>query len=346
MSSQRIPTRAEIDPRYTWNAESVFPNIEAWEAEFASITQAVSRLAEFHGRLANGADVLADVLTARDDLTRRLGKLYTYANMAHAVEKTDQAAGERYARLQGLSGQAAAATAFVDPELLAIGRAVLRDWTHAEPRLATYNHYLDNLFRQQAHVRSADVEQVLGLAAESMHGSYNIFSALTDADFQFPSARDGQEHPLPVAQSTIDSRLHSPDREVRRTAWESYADTYLAFKNTLATNYLTAVKQNVFLARARRHRSTLEMALFNDAIPVTVFSRLLETFQAYLPIWHRYWRIRRKALGLTNLHPYDIWAPLTAHPPRIDYAQAAEWICQAMAPLGDDYVSNNRISSI
>lgn len=337
MSSQRIPTRAEIDPRFTWNAESVFATVAAWEAEFASIAEAVVHIGAFHGHLVEGPGTLADALSVRDDLTRRLGKLYAYANMAHAVDKTDQAAGERHARLQGLASQAAAAMAFYDPELLTIGRLTLVDWMHEEPRLAAYAHYLDNLFRQQAHVRSAEVEQVLGFVAESMHGSYNIFSALTDADFQFPSARDNSDHTLPVAQSTIDSLMHHPDPTVRRTAWESYADTYLAFKHTLATNYITSVKQNVFRMRARRYGSTLEMALFNDAIPVEVFTRLIETFRTYLPIWHRYWKVRRKALGVATLHPYDIWAPLTATPPHIGYEQAVEWICEAVAPLGEDY---------
>ena len=110
---------------------------------------------------------------------------------------------------------------------------------------------------------------------------------------------------------------------------------YLAFKNSLATNYITSVKQNVFQMRARRYRSTLEMALFKDAIPVEVFSNLIDTFQQFLPIWHRYWAVRRKALGVDRLHPYDVWAPLTAQPPRIDYAQAVDWICQSMAPLGE-----------
>jgi oligoendopeptidase F len=197
---------------------------------------------------------------------------------------------------------------------------------------------IDDLFRQQAHVRSSEVEQVLGLAADPLHGSYNIFSALTDADFQFAPAIDRQGRQLPVAQSTLDGILHSPDRDARRTAWESYADHYLAYKNTLATNYLTSVKQNVFLMRARRYRSTLEMALFKDGIPAEVFTNLIDTFQQYLPIWHRYWAIRRKALGVEQLHPYDIWAPLTPEPPQVDFEQAVEWICQGMAPLGEDYV--------
>ena len=338
MSSQRIPTRAETDPRFTWNAESVFVNIEAWEAEFATIAQLVTHLGRFQGHLADGPTVLAEALTACDDLTRRLGRLEAYANMAHAVDRTDQAAGQRFGRFQGLHGQALAAMAFVGPELLAIGRPSLEDWMRTEPGLAIYGHKIDDLFRQQAHMRSYEVEQVLGLASDPLHGSYNIFSALTDADFQFEPALDSQGQQQPVAQSTLNGILHGADREARRTAWENYADEYLAFKNTLATNYITSVKQNVFQMRARRYRSTLEMALFKDAIPVEVFSNLIDTFQQFLPIWHRYWAVRRKALGVDRLHPYDVWAPLTAQPPRIDYAQAVDWICQSMAPLGDEYV--------
>ena len=125
---------------------------------------------------------------------------------------------------------------------------------------------------------------------------------------------------------------------MRRTAYERYTDQYLAHKNTLTNNLLTSVKQNVLQMRARRYNSTLEMALFDNAIPVEVFHNLLETFRKHLPVWHRYWAVRRKALGVETLQPYDIWAPLVPQPAAVSYQQAVDWICEALAPLGQDYV--------
>ena len=167
-------------------------------------------------------------------------------------------------------------------------------------------------------------------------------SMLTDADFKFPAATGSDGSAQPVTQGTLDKILAGADREARRTAWEGYMDTYLAYKNTLAANLLTSVKYNVFSMRARRHASTLEMALAEHNTPVEVFHNLIATFQKNLPTWQRYWAVRRKALGVDILQPYDIWAPLTGSRPTISYEQAVEHICRGLAPMGEDYVATVR----
>jgi oligoendopeptidase F len=338
MSSDRLPNRSEIDPQYTWNAESVFASIEAWEKEYASLAASLPGLRSFQGRLAEGPAVLLEARTAIETLEQRLWRLAVYSGMDSAVDTANQAATERDSRVQGLFGQFLAAIGYVQPELLAIGLPTLRQWMADEPRLALYAHYFDDLCRRSDHVRSAEVEELLGLAADPFAGAMSAWSMLTNADMQFQPAVgvDGAE--LPLSQSTYDGLLASPDREVRRTAYERYTDQYLAHKNTLASNLLTSVKQNVVQMRARRYDSTLEMALFNDAIPTDVFHNLLETFRTHLPVWHRYWAVRRQALGVESLQPYDIWAPLTAQPAPVSYQQGVAWICEALAPLGQDYV--------
>lgn len=342
MTSDRLPTRGEIDPQYTWNAESLFASIEAWEEEYAAVAASLPGLRSFEGRLAQGPHVLLETREAVEALERRLMRLSVYSGMDSAVDTTNQAATERDGRVQGLFGQFLGAVAYMAPELLAIGLPTLQQWMASEPRLAILAHYFEDLFRRQAHVRSAEVEELLGLAAEPFAGAYSAWSMLTNADIQFQPAvaSDGKE--LPLSQSTYDGLLNNPDRAVRRTAWERYTDQYLAHKNTLTSNLLTSVKQNVLQMRARRYISTLEMALFDNAIPVAVFHNLLETFRKHLPVWHRYWAVRRKALGVETLQPYDIWAPLTAQPVAVDYRQAVTWICEALAPLGQDYVDTLR----
>jgi oligoendopeptidase F len=268
-----------------------------------------------------------------------VAKVAVYASMAHAVDTTDQAAAGRYSQAQGLYGQAAAATAYFNPELLALGQATLRQWLQAEPRLQPYAHYFHDLFRQQAHIRSAEVEEVLGLLADPFDSVSGIATLLTDADFKFPPARTQAGESLPVTQGTLDTLLAGADREARRTAWEGYMDTYLAFKNTLAATLATSVKESVFNMRVRRHPSTLAASLFDNNIPPEVFYNLIGTFKKNLPTWHRYWAIRRKALGVETLHPYDIWAPLASEKPVVTYPQAVDWICQGLRPMGEGYVS-------
>ena len=342
MTTNTIPAHSEIDPRYTWNAPSVFPDPEAWEAEFDRVAADLAALQQYRGHLVDGPAVLVDAVAAIESLVGRAQKLHTYAGMSYAVNTNDATAAKRNGRVQGLWGQVMAAIAFLDPELLAIGEATLRKWLHEDTRLAYLGHYIDNLIRKQAHVRSAEVEELLGLFAAPAANVETTFSMLTDADFKFPAAKTPGGVEQPVTQGTLGKILAGPDRDARRSAWEGYMDTYLAHKNALASNLLTSVKNNVFAMRARRHSSTLEMALHGHNLPVEVFHNLIAVFKKNLPTWHRYWAVRRKALGVDALHPYDIWAPLTRSRPAIPYEQGIKLICDGLAPLGQEYVETVR----
>jgi oligoendopeptidase F len=339
MTEVIVPARSEIAPEFTWNAPSVFESGQAWEAAFRATVAELPKLGEFKGRLSEGPLVLEEALQVTEQILRRVGKIVAYAVMSHSVDTTDQEAAGRYARAQGLYSKVLAAAAFIDPELLAIGAQQLQEWIRSEPRLSIYEHYLDDLFRKQIHVRTAEVEEILGMLSDPFAGVPGTARMLTNADFKFPPAiaADGKE--VAVTHGSINPILAEADRQARRTAWENYADLYLAHKNALANNLITSIKQNVFRMRARGHSSTLSAALFENNIPIEVFHNLIETFQRNLPTWHRYWEIRRKALGVDSLHPYDIWAPLMHERPKIRYEQAVDWICEGLMPMGEEYVS-------
>ena len=183
-----IQHHSEIDLRYTWNAASVFPTVAAWEAEYDAVAAALPSLAAFQGHLAEGAAALSVTLEAVQSLARRVGILAVYAGMDYAVDTGNQPAAKRYGRVQGLRGQLAAASAFVGPELLAIGEESVRGWLAGDPQLAYLKHYVDNLFRKQAHMRSAEVEELLGSLAAPFANVEMTASMLTDADFKFPGA--------------------------------------------------------------------------------------------------------------------------------------------------------------
>ncbi len=338
MKKGEIPLRSEIAAEHTWNAPSVFESYEVWEAEFERVEGALQELEKFRDRLAEGPSTLVDALQVFEQLTRRIGNVVVYARMSHSVDTTDQAAAGANSRVQGLQGKALAAGSFIRPELLSLGEETLRSWMQSEPRLAVYQHFIEDIIRKQDHICSAEVEGQMGLLADPFKGISNTIGMLTNADFSFAPAVTSEGDEIQVTQGTYNRILSGADREARRTAWRNYADTYLEFQNTLAGGLATSIKQNVFKMRARGHQSTLEAALFNLNIPVSVFHNLINTFQKNLPTWHRYWAIRRKALGVDTLHPYDIWAPLTTDRPEVSYSQAVEWICEGLAPLGDEYV--------
>ncbi len=331
--------RSAIAPAHTWDMASVFPSAAAWETALKDVEERLSDLRRFRGPLAGSPAGLADWFETYQQVFRSLGHVMIYANMGHTADTTDQEAAARFDRARGLMARATAAAAFADPEIVAIGFETLRGWVRQEPRLALYGHYIDRLERRQAHVRSPEVEELLGHVLDPFRTAAATHGVLADADLLFnPAHGSGSVEPIEVAQGNLSRLSMDPDREVRRTAWESYADAHLRYKNTMANCIGAGVKQDVFVTRARRYASALEGALAPNHIPVEVFHNLIAAFRRNLPTWHRYWRIRRHALGYDTLYPYDRSAPLTAHKPKVPFEQSVEWICQGMRPLGDEYV--------
>ncbi|HSL42446.1 MAG TPA: oligoendopeptidase F [Anaerolineales bacterium] len=340
--SGTIRTRAEIPAKYKWNAASVYPSEGAWEAEADSLLVKLETVRQMEGSVGKSAQNLAEALDASNALLEILGKVLTYAYNAQAVDNADANAARMFGKVQGVVGQVLAGIGFIQPEILSINRELLAHWRRDEPRLKIYDQYFDDLIRQQAHVRSAEVEEVFGLALDPFASLYTTMNVLTNSEMQYPNACTSDGRELVVTQGTLDEILASPDREARRTAWEGFRDTHLAFKNTLASNLLASVKANVFSQRVRRYPSTLEGSVFINNIPPQVFHNLIETTRKNLPVWHKYWRVRREALRQRDLQPYDVWAPLTKERVTIPYETAVEWICEGLAPLGDDYVSTAR----
>lgn len=337
MTQTQIPQRGEVAPEYTWDTASVFASQADWEAEYARIERELPELARFRGHLADGPDTLAEYLDASERLANAADRVYFYGSMLHNTNTADQAASAVHERGVGLMARTYTACAFAEPELLALGLEQLRAWA-ADPRLARYAHAFDQLERKQAHVRSAEVEELLGQLRAPFDGAESIHAILCDADMRFAPAQ-AADSAVEVAQGNISALLTSPSQATRRAAWESYADAHLALKNTMAACLATGVKQHVFSARARRYGSALDAALASNFIPTEVFHNLIDTYKQNLPTWQRYWRVRRRALGYEKLHVYDIKAPLTANMPRVPFGQALDWIGAGMLPLGNEYVS-------
>ncbi len=335
-----LPRRDEIQPQHTWDAASVFADDAAWETEMASLADGLPALEAFQGRLGQDAATLAAWFVRSEAVGLRIQRAYVYASLFHETDTGDQEAKAKVDRAVGLYARGAAAMSFAEPEMLALGFPTLRRWLTEEPRLAAYAHALDRLERRQAHVRSAEIEELLGLVQEPFESATATHGILADADLTFRPALDSQVEEHPLAQGSIDALLGVPDRTLRRNAWEGYADAHLALRNTMANSLATGVKQQVFASQARRYPSALDAALATNFIPTEIFHNLIDTFKEHLPIWHRYWEVRRRALGQDDIAPYDIWAPLTANPPRVPFDRAVELIAAGLAPLGQGYVAD------
>lgn len=333
-----LPPRHQVPRELTWDLESIFATPAEWEAACRQLTELLPGLAAYRGRLSEGPTTLLEFLQKMETAGILMGKIFTYASNAYAVDTTDQAAAGRAGQARSLGARFGAAVAFLDPELIAIGFDRLRQWMRETPALAFLGHYIDELEKNSRHVRSDEVEEILALTGDPFSGPFAVYSALNSADLRFEPAIAGDGTKLEVGQASIGSLISHRDREVRRTAWEHYNDGYLAFKNTFAAALTAAIKQDVFRARARRYESSLHAALEPNHIPVEVFHNLIGVFRKNLPTWHRYWRLRKKALGVDSFHVYDIKAPLSEAAPVVPFEQAVEWICAGMAPLGEEYV--------
>jgi oligoendopeptidase F len=340
--ANRVPPRNKLNKNFTWNAESVFPSDEAWEKEIQQIINDISKVKQFQGRLAENPSVLIEALEAAYQLISCAQKAFMYAGFSYAVDTTNQQAAGMRSKGQGMYGQVLSAVSFLQPEILEIGKDKLNEWMNQSEKLALYRHSFDDLFRRQAHVRSAELEEILGLVSDPLQGPSNSTSMLTNADFKFKPAKDSKGKALDLTQGTYHNFLHNPDRKARRTAYENYMDRYIEHKNTLTSNLAHSIKANVFYMRARKHESTLSASLFDLNIPADVFHNLIDTFKKNLPVWHRYFEIRRKALGLRKLSYYDMWAPIGKRKVKVPFEKGVELICESLTPMGKEYVETVR----
>jgi oligoendopeptidase F len=342
MASSGIPPRSEVDPRFTWNAESVFPTPAAWEAELIAIEEAFPRLRASAGKVGSDPQTLLAALEARDELLERCDRVLVYAGFLASVDTTNSESNAMAGRARRLGAEARATASFLFPEILAIGRDRLQKWMATEPRLAVYRHHFEDLFRRGEHIRSAEVEEILGMLGDPFSGASITSSLLTNSDLRFPPGTDRAGDPYDVTQGTLLRLLASPDRKLRQTSWENYIDRHIEFKNTLASALSTSIRQCVLLARVRGHSSSLEASLHENDIPVSVYHNLVDVFRSRLPIWHRYFALRRRLLGVDRLEHYDLWAPLLPNPVKITYPQAVEMVCAGLAPMGEEYVATVR----
>lgn len=341
MAQSLVPSRAEIAEEQTWNQELVFASRELWREEYSAVAADLPALEEFPGTLAQGSHRLAAWFELSQTLARRLDKLMFYAFMASSVDSNDAEAVGMGGQAQGLYSEFAAKSAFAEPELLSMEETTLREWVKEE-RLQLFAHELDRLFRMKPHVRSAEVEEVLGYISDPFSSVEQTFEMLSSNDLVIADAIGSDGTNINVTQSNIEGIKSHSDREIRRSGMSNYADAYLAHRHTFATNYVTAAKQAHALARIRSHESVLEMSLTEHNLPSSVFHTLIDTFRRKLPVWHRYWEVKRRLLKLDAIRPYDIWAPLTSHAPAFTFPNAVELIANGMAPLGEEYVATVR----
>jgi oligoendopeptidase F len=335
-----IPERSEVDVQYTWDAESIFATPEDWEAAYEALPAALDALDAYRGKL--GQDTLLDWFKASEAAQKAVQDINQYAFMFSTVDATCQPAAARTSRATNLYSRYLAAVSFAEPEILKIGMETLNAWMDASPELAVYRHSLEQLEKTREHVRSPEVQKLMGEVMACFGAPSNTHSLLSNAEIPFRHAVDSSGESHEVIQPTIGGLLSSPDRSLRQSAWESYADGYLAFKQSIAACFDSGVRQNVFVAKAFNYSSAVDHAMDSFRMPTEVIHTTLAAYRANLGTWHRYYALLKEILGVDSLKPWDIKAPIGSDAPVVPYSQAIDWICEAMAPLGSEYVDPMR----
>ena len=335
---KKIRQRHEIPVEHTWAVEDIFPNDEAWELELSTVEGDKQALASYAGKLAASGENLLGYLTLMEKMNEKMGSLGNYAMRKADVDTRNTVYQAMHGKFMTVVTGLGAACSFETPEIMAIEDGVLDGFYAACPGLERYRRYLTNLRRRKAHTLSAAEEKLLAAAGEMSRTPTNIFNVFSNADMTFPDAVDSQGKTYPLSQSTYISMQNSPDRALRKSAYENLYNSFGAFKNTAAAILNAQVKKLKFFADARKYPSAFEAALDGTNVPTSVYMNLIDTVHQNMDKMHRYVRLRKKLLGLDDLHLYDIYTDLVPNSDKTyPINEAKAMVYDAMAPLGEDY---------
>jgi oligoendopeptidase F len=337
-ASHALPQRTDIEGKYTWNLSELYATETDWEKDFQAAETLIGRAAGFAGCLSDGPDILFDCLETRSRLSIICANLYQYARLNQDLDNRVSKYQALSNRAAMLSSKASAAYSFVEPELLAVSDDRLLDLSRRFPRTDIYDFYFRDLIRSRAHIRSAEVEELLAQTGMMAQGPDTIFSMLDDADMKYPSIIDEHGAEMRLTKQRYARFMESSDRRLRRQANDAFISSYKDHVNTIGASLSAAVNKDVFFARARRYPGCLEAALDGHNIPVSVYHSLLETTEAGLAGLHEAMALRAKLLKLDSLYPYDVFCPLFPDQNyQVSYAEAVEVVLEAVRPLGEKY---------
>jgi oligoendopeptidase F len=336
--TKSLPKRNEVAVEDTWDLEAIYASDEVWEKEFEETKQMLPELKSFQGKLGESAETLYTYLQKQDEVTKKLGKLYTYAHMRYDQDTTNSFYQGLNDRASNLATQVSSTVSFAVPEILSLSEEALSQFLQSYEPLSLYKHALDEINRQRPHVLSKEEEALLADVREVANTSSNTFGMLNNADLKFPVIKDENGEDIEVTHGRYIRFLESSDRRVREDAFKAVYGTYDSYKNTFASTLAGTVKRDNFFAKTRHFESARQAALNNNNIPEAVYDNLVKTVNDNLHLLHRYVRLRKKSLGLDELHMYDLYTPLVKDAKmEVSFKEAQQLVLDSLDPMGEEY---------
>ncbi len=341
-NTNEVPERKDIPEKFRWNLEAIYPTFDDWQKSFDQTAAKIDALRSYEGRLGEGSGVLLSFIKDDEAVSLELEKLYVFANMKSHEDLRETKTMELAGLAESLMVKYSAAVAFFEPEILALPHEYINDCIKNEHELTRYEFFFRKLLREREHILPHEQEVLLAKAGEIRAVPENAFTLLTDADMKFPDIKDEDGNMSELTEERWYRFSRSRNRQVRHDAFMGIYGTYAKFKNAIAAMYSGSVKGDIFYSQARKYRSSLDMALFAENVPEDVYDHVVNTAREYSePLMHRLVALRKKVAGLSDFHFYDLNAPMTEDPEaRIDFPEAVEIAVKALAPLGDEYLSD------
>ena len=337
---ERLPKRNEVPVELTWRLSDIYPSTDAWEKDFKETLDLAEKIAGFEGRAAADAQSLLSVMDLYEACMKKFYAVISYANLLHDQDTADAENQVCIQRAQSAGVRIAELTAFLEPEILELPDETLASYYEAEPGLLKYRVTISDIVRLRAHSLPKEMEKLLASAGDMAETPSKGFSMLVDADLKFPEVVGSDGEKTLLSNGRFVTTQMSGDRKLRKEAFEAFYARYKEFINTFAALYDGQVKQQIFFARARKYPSTFEAAVSAVNVSPTVCDNLIESVHRNLDKMHRYVRLRRKMLGVDELHMYDVYAPMVSdYSVSVTYEEAQADVLEALRPLGEEYVS-------
>lgn len=339
--SSRIPKRSEVSSDNKWKLEDIYPSNDIWEEDYKRVKSFAATLPGYKGLLNQSSTKLLECLNADAEMNRLFEKVYVYAHMRSHEDTTDSFYQGLADRADSLGVLVSSANSFIVPEILDMPDELLDQYINENEDLAFYSKNIEDIRRNKPHVLLAAEEQLLAMAGEMANSPASIYNMINNADIKFPTIKDENGQDIEVTKGRYVPLLESSDRRVRKDAFDALYSTYKKQINTIASTLGANVKANIFKSKARKYSSAREASLFADNVPLSVYDNLIEAMHDNMGLMHRYVSLRKKMLGLDELHMYDLYTPIVKEVKmEIPYERAVETVKKGLEVLGSQYMTD------